>query len=116
MQLSLHGRAHNSIQSLLRDCCIEEGERFAVVMMGVNGEVVQPGDEFAFVTIDPDGVSPENYAQIEEARMRVRTQICYCSMFDDCWIEDSQATVEPVAQCPADWVQYGFPSGVKPGA
>ena len=117
MQLSIDGKAHNSIQSLLRDCCVGQGERFAVVMSGVNGEVIQPGDEFAFVTIDPEGVSPENYARIEEARMRVRTQICYCSVFDDCWIEDSQATkVEQVALCPADWVQYGFPSGVKPGA
>ena len=117
MQLSLDDKAHNSIQSLLRECCIDEGERLQLVMTAVNGEVIQPGDEFAFVTIDPNGVSPDNYAAIEEVRMRIRTQICYCSVFDDCWIEDSQATtVEPVGLCPADWVQYGFPSGVKPGA
>ncbi len=116
MQLSLDGKAHRSIQTLLRDCCVEKGDRVAVVMTGVNGKVVPAGDEFAFVSIAPSGVSPENFSRIEQARMRVRAQICFCSVFDECWIEDSQATsVRPVAQCPADWVQYGFPSGVKPG-
>ncbi len=117
MQLSLDGKAYRSIQELLRDCCTERGDRVAVVMSSVNGEVIPAGDEIAFVGIAPEGVTPAAYRRIEGIRMRLRAQICFCSVFDDCWIEDSQATaVQPVAQCPADWVQYGFPSGVKPGA
>lgn len=116
MQVSLDGKPYRSIQDLLRDCCTEKGDRVAVVMSSVNGEVIAPGDEFAFVQIAPEGVPARLYERIENTRMRVRAEVCFCSVFDDCWVEDSQSTaVRAVAQCPVDWVQYGFPSDVKPG-
>lgn len=117
MQLSLDGKAYRSIPAMVRDCCLAQGEPLKMVLSAVNGEVISPGDEVAFVTVSPDGLRPSTYERLDNARLRVRTQVCYCSVFDDCWIEDSQETaVRPVAQCPADWLQYGFPNGVKPAA
>lgn len=116
MQLSYEGRAYRSIHDLMRACCVPKGEMVAAVLTDVNGEVIPPGEEFAFARIEPGAVSPSAYRRMEEARLRVRAQVCYCSVFDDCWVEDSQSTAtRSVDQCPADWVQFGFPSGVRPG-
>ncbi len=116
MQVSYDGTAYRSIQDLMRDCCAPRGERVGAIVSAVNGEVIPAGARLAFARIDPVDLSPRSYARMEAARLKVRTQICYCSVFDDCWIEDSQMTgTEPVNQCPADWVQFGFPIGVKPG-
>lgn len=110
MELSYEGRAFTDITSLLRACCVEPGQKIAVVMSSVNGEVLRPGDEVPFVRVAPDGLAPAAYRRFDEARLRVRARICYCSVFDDCWIEDSKSVaIEPVASCPVDWIQFGFP-------
>lgn len=116
MQISLDGQPYRTIQDLLRDCCLEKGDPLAVVLTGVNGEVIPAGEEVSFAAIRPDNIPAAGYERLGEAHLRVRAQICFCSVFDECWIEDSQSTtVQPTAQCPADWMQYGFPSGVAPG-
>jgi hypothetical protein len=43
----------------------------------------------------------------KEAEKRFRMDVCYCSVYDECWIAHWQnPKVDPVAQCDADGVQF----------
>ena len=115
MEVSYEGRTYRDIRMLLRDCCAEPGETIAVVMSAINGEVLKSGEELSFVQVTRDQTSPRVYERFEDARLSIRVRMCYCSVFDDCWIEDSAATTQVVVKsCPADWTQFGFPQGTTP--
>ena len=76
-----------------------------------NGEVLRPGEQIDFVRFAPGDIPPGAYERFEAERGAIRMRVCYCSVFDDCWVADDASSLRPtpVAQCPADWQQYGFP-------
>jgi len=110
MEVSHRGKAYRGPHELLRGCCVPEGS-IRLVISPSNGDVLRPGDEIDFLRFTPDSVPPGAFERFEAERGAMRIRVCYCSVFDDCWIADDQRSLEPVAvaQCPADWVQYGFP-------
>jgi hypothetical protein len=57
--------------------------------------VFQPGEEIAFfATRDTDA-----FAMVLHQRQRLIVKTCYCSVLDDCWIQDDLRTLETDAQC-----------------
>lgn len=115
MEVSYGGKSYRDVETLLGECCKDEGDELAIIVSAVNGEVLLPGEVVSFLRAPRDGMSPASFDRLEEVRFETRVRICYCSVFDDCWIEDSmRAGQYDVDSCPADWVQYGFPEGVSP--
>lgn len=103
-------KAYTDAHQLIRACCAEK-EPLSLTTATLNGRVLRPGEDVSFIQATRQSMSPAAYARLDGERLKVRVRLCYCSVFDDCWIEDSQMfEQEPVKQCPADWVQYGIPS------
>lgn len=64
----------------------------------IAGRLVQAGETITiFETANPDTVQ-----LIIENRSRISGEICYCSVFEDCWLPAANVTElpEPVDQCP----------------
>lgn len=115
MEVSYRGRAYPDIRSLMKACCVDENGSIGVIVQNVNGEVIAPGAEINFVQLTPELSGERTYERFGKLRADLRVQICYCSVFEDCWIEDSRAAAaRPVALCPADWTQFGPPTESTP--
>jgi hypothetical protein len=110
MEVSYRGKAYADIRSLMRTCCVDEGGSIGVIVQNVSGEVIAPGDEIDFVRLTPELSGEQTYARFDKVRSDLRVRLCYCSVFDECWIEDSRAiSVRPVTICPTNWTQFGIP-------
>ena len=71
------------------------------------GEVLRPGENVMFAQLDPQKVPADTWSRFDEERLKLKVRICYCSVFEDCWIADSgNDRATPVKQCPADWHQF----------
>lgn len=71
----------------------------------IGGRVIRSGDVVNAMTLlgEPAQLVMDALADPGESRRRVVIEICYCSVFDECWITaDSSTTTEPhpVEQCP----------------
>lgn len=111
MELRYRGKAYTGFRELLDACCAQPGDMSAIGIGSINGEVLRPGEEMMFALLEPEGTDAETYDRFNIERRELQIGVCYCSVFDDCWVEDwKRSEPRPVAQCPADWVQYsGFP-------
>lgn len=111
MELRYRGKAYTGFRELLDACCAQPGGTSAIGIGSINGEVLRPGEEMMFALLEPEGTSAETYERFDTERRELEIGVCYCSVFDDCWVDDwRRPEPRPVAQCPADWVQYsGFP-------
>lgn len=116
LQVEYEGERYVDFEDLLRDCCAGAGERVSTGIGSINGEVLRPGEEAMFAMVIPEGTQEEVYDRFNRERLQFRVSVCYCSVFDDCWIDSwNLDQPEPVDQCPADWVQYtGFPQSARP--
>ena len=65
------------------------------------GLVLLPGTPFEIYHTEDSAVSARMRAVLNDDRVRMR--VCYCSLYNDCWITDSRAR-EPVATraCPPE--------------
>lgn len=110
MEVSYRGKTYTDIRSLMKACCVDEGGKVGVIVENINGEVIAPGEETDFVRLTPELSGEDTYTRFDELRSALRVRLCYCSVFDDCWVEDSRAPApEPVKACPAGWNQFGMP-------
>jgi hypothetical protein len=110
MEVRYRGTAYPGPHDLLRACCVDGGGAIKLVTSPANGEVLRPGDESVLFAFAPDDVPPGAFERFDQARHGLRIRVCYCSVFDDCWVSDrSGLDPAPVDQCPTDWLQYGFP-------
>ena len=50
------------------------------------GSVISARDSVDFLNTIPDSFTPEQNIAIREAARHLDTRICYCSVFDECWI------------------------------
>jgi len=79
-----------------------EGEPALVYSSLGRGTVLVPGASRTVLTLPP-GPRAERFWL--GAQTRLRTQVCYCSVYDECWLADSEER-EPMPQraCTADSV------------
>ncbi len=61
------------------------------------GKVLMPGQTISLVTI-PDSADWHRFRRTVVPRLR--TIVCYCSLYGDCWRDDSEATEPRRATCP----------------
>ena len=65
-----------------------------------HGTVLLPGARLALLELGP-GPAAAPFHRAAERRMHAR--ICYCSLYDDCWLVDTERADEPqpVRECPS---------------
>jgi hypothetical protein len=74
----------------------------------VRGNVLPARETIHFVSLRKDRNAPEIWAIANRERFNVSERICYCSVFDDCWVATSNS-MKPTAvkECtPSQPVQY----------
>jgi hypothetical protein len=66
------------------------------------GTVLMPGKPSILLELPLVTVGRQVHAQIE--RGRLATRICYCSLYEECWVDESPTQDEPrpVARCDSD--------------
>jgi hypothetical protein len=100
-QVTVDGRPVEGVAQLLRGCC-GRGDYAAVSTSTLRGRMVRPGDSVDYVVFADASGSDAAAAAFDRARQsdRIVTRLCYCSVFDDCWVADSRdPTPDPVKQC-----------------
>jgi len=61
-----------------------------------NGDILLPGETVTLLTLRGGAEADSFHAAIG----RVSTRVCYCSLYDECWIDDStKREPTPVRQC-----------------
>ncbi|MEL6237922.1 MAG: hypothetical protein AAFQ90_04930 [Pseudomonadota bacterium] len=107
LQLSYKGKAEPNLRSLLLACCADNRANLGYGEQRINGEVLRPGEAVAFATLSPAQSGREVWSRFERERFAITTEVCYCSVFDECWQRDlSQPGALQVKACPTDWVQF----------
>jgi hypothetical protein len=121
--MTVNGQQVPDLPTLIDDCCapgfLQAAKRGTKQFRGVrNGDVVistlrdrmiRPGEE---VDAFDWHVTPANRDVIDRlkagfATNMVRTAVCYCSVFDDCWTRtDDDRRPTAVKQCPTASVPY----------
>jgi len=43
---------------------------------------------------------PEFWNKLNNARWKLRVEVCYCSMLDECYITEKNGVIDPIEQCP----------------
>ena len=72
-----------------------------VATSDIVGSVLSARESVEFLTTLPDSFTPEQNAAIRAAASRINTRVCYCSVFDECWIRGgpSGERPKPVTRC-----------------
>jgi hypothetical protein len=93
---------------LLATCCESKVNNFS--MSTVRNEVLPARDTIEFLTMEAAKNKPGVWEAFNKERFQVRVRVCYCSVFEECWVRDSaQPRPERVAQCaPSQPVQFAY--------
>jgi len=69
--------------------------------------VLRASDSVTLLHLPKTEANPALRSKLDDARFKLVLSVCYCSVFDECWISDLRTTTQqPVKACPADAVPY----------
>jgi len=97
------GRPVQTLHELIDACCVK-GDYSGLSASTLLGRMVRPGDTVPYIDLPANKGNAREVLALDRARQsnRITTRLCYCSVFDDCWIADSRdPTPDPVDQCVA---------------
>jgi hypothetical protein len=96
------GKAYPSSFALLKACCAPTATLIKMGTLPVLGMVLRAGDQRQFLRLDLDPDDPRIWKTFDEVRQReLSYRACYCSVFDECWISQLNAsTPQRVKACP----------------
>jgi len=105
---------HNAIEFLHTCCGYREDRANGLWIDLIAGRVLRAGETITFITLPRTGNDLEAWKRLNTARLspRLAVDVCYCSVFDECWIEDvlrMSLTPRRVDRCTAPMVQFGTP-------
>ena len=91
---------------LLKACCDSASNNMGRSLVG--NEVLPARDEIDFLTFSLAQNKPAVWEALDDKRFGVRVRVCYCSVFEECWVKDSRvARPDRVKQCaPSQPVEY----------
>ena len=107
-EVLVDGRPVQSLDALLDACC-GPGDHADLYSSSLEGRMVRPGDSVAFVDYRETPGNRSRLLALDVARLadRVETRLCYCSVFNDCWLAQSDdPTPNPVNSCVAPAKPY----------
>lgn len=116
MELSYDGKPVKSTRDLLGACCSgsdsdsnsDKALKVNWRLSTANGEILRPGEEKHFLQLDRHA-DAALWSRMSDLPHKVTVKVCYCSVFDECWVTQSSAVhkAERVQACPTTWSQYG---------
>jgi len=105
-ELFWQGRRVHTIRDLISACCSpgNSSDGSELVTSSLDGIVLRAGETLPLLLVRR---TPENEEIVERLdgldMSSVTFRICYCSVFDECWITNLQTTrPEAVQQCPVE--------------
>ena len=119
VEILLKGARIGNEDALLLDCCVDgatRAERSETLKQStertftstLDGAALTPGQErvlFQFERPVEDGVALVVWNRLNEVRDKLDLTVCYCSVFDKCWVTRARAytqATEPVRSCPTE--------------
>lgn len=73
----------------------------------VSGVVIDPREGENFITLPLSDETADVYHGLNAVRADLKFRVCYCSVFDECWISNLRTmTPQAVKTCPAPRVPY----------
>jgi hypothetical protein len=128
-ELWWRGKPMSSPAQLLKACCTpdpghQQGD--SVISLGLaSPRILRAGEHVDFLSIGLTPTGREMFGKFDTERDYIRTRICYCSVFDECWIQeggddllqkDQSKLIHPehVKTCPAPATPYQV-SDTTPG-
>jgi hypothetical protein len=100
-EILVDGRPVQTIEELVDACC-GKGDYSGFAASSLEGRMVRPGDTVTYIDFRPASANDERLAALTGAgkATRISTRLCYCSVFDDCWVAASHdPTPNPVKTC-----------------
>ena len=108
-EVQVDGRPVSDVQSLVAACCGAASADYH--FSSVVGRMVRPGEIVSYLNVprDAGGGMLEALLKKALASRRIETRVCFCSVFDECWVVASSkahAVPKPVPQCPSPKLMY----------
>jgi hypothetical protein len=96
---------------LLARCCGASNEKTLHALVNqVDNRVLPARETVSFLVFPRDAANETIWRKLDDERLNLTARVCYCSVFDECWIADLNARApsiqRPVAQCPMPAVAY----------
>lgn len=110
IELSWQGRAVANLRELLAACCTQEPPGALPKTdywsaWDERGSMLKAGAE-TWLFAWPEAADPR-WSRLEALRGRIGVRVCYCSVFDECYLRDrAQQQPQRVHSCPALAVPY----------
>jgi hypothetical protein len=82
----------------------------------MTGRVLRAGETINFITLFRTPGDDQTWKKLDRARLSpaLSVNICYCSVFDECWVEDvRRMSLKPqhVDRCDAPPIPFGVQAG-----
>lgn len=69
--------------------------------------VLRASDSAILLHLPKTDANAPLWTRLDDARFKLQLSICYCSVFDECWVSDMRTTTQQrVKTCPVDAVPY----------
>jgi hypothetical protein len=96
-----NGQPTNGPGDLLARCCRRQTQRTGSVWQNVaSGTTLPAGQSESIFQIRAADADPDLYQLLDtEARFKIETESCYCSVLDQCWITDFKLRPQKVKTC-----------------
>jgi hypothetical protein len=111
------GKAYSNSADLVRDCCGLQDLGFSkkqgqprptpLIKGAVAGTVIRAGETrlMLHLPLGPDNAAGWN--ALDRTRFELRYRICYCSVFDECWVSNlGDLHPTPVDRCPVPKIPF----------
>lgn len=106
VQVTYDGRPARSTLDLLARCCgLTPNGHVDYAFSLLTNTVVRAGDSVDMITLKREPLNAQIYEPLRRNALRVGFRICYCSVFDECFISNGMSLdTRPVDRCvaPAD--------------
>jgi hypothetical protein len=109
LEVLLDGRPMNSARALLNAILNRTtvAPRPRILESSVVHDVLTAKEQVSFVDFNREDFSTEDYAAIKSALPKLEFRVCYCSVFDECWIADSnKERPAKVKTCPVPAIPF----------
>jgi len=105
--------------ALIKACCLPDGTPTGepldfpaltdnkMVSSKLIQRVLRASDTAILLHLPKTGANAALWNKLDDARFKLELQVCYCSVFDECWISNLRSTEQrQVRTCPVDPVPY----------
>ncbi len=91
-ELWWRGQSMASPSQLLKACCMPAaGHQNGSLQTGVglaSPRILRAGEHVDFLSLGFTNTGQEVFDKFNSERGHIRTRVCYCSVFEECWIKD----------------------------